>query len=71
MTAHKAFLTEEETMAVLNKSTECIKSEFEFESECSIDEVEELLTVLKDDDQELEGWSHPNDLEHNFSSPIQ
>jgi len=36
-------------MAVLNKSTECI------ESECSIDEVEELLVVLKDTEQELEG----------------
>mmetsp|Transcript_15482 Transcript_15482/g.35457 ORF Transcript_15482/g.35457 Transcript_15482/m.35457 type:complete len:155 (-) Transcript_15482:401-865(-) len=49
MTAHKAFLTEEETMAVLNKSTECI------ESECSLDEVDELLTVLKGTEKELEG----------------
>jgi hypothetical protein len=48
-TAHNVFLSEEETMAVLNKSTECI------ESECSVDEVEELLTVLKDTEKELEG----------------
>lgn len=36
-------------MAVLNKSTECI------ESECSLDEVEELLTVLKQTEKDLEG----------------
>ena len=49
ITAQNAFLSEEETMTVLNKSTECI------ESECSIDEVDELLTVLKDTEKELEG----------------
>jgi hypothetical protein len=49
ITSQKAFLTEEETMTVLNKSTECI------ESECSIDEVDELLSVLKDTEKELEG----------------
>lgn len=49
ITAQNAFLSEEETMAVLNKSTECI------ESECSVDEVDELLTVLKDTEMELEG----------------
>jgi hypothetical protein len=48
-TAQNVFLSEEETMAILNKSTECI------ESECSIDEVDELLTVLKDTEKELEG----------------
>ena len=47
-TAHTVFLTEEETVAVLNKSTECI------ESECSLDEVDELLTVLKGTETELE-----------------
>ena len=49
ITAQNAFLSEEETMTVLNKSTECI------ESKCSIDEVDELLTVLKDTEKELEG----------------
>jgi hypothetical protein len=49
VTSQKVFLSEEETMIVLNKSTECI------ESECSIDEVDELLTVLKDTEKELEG----------------
>jgi hypothetical protein len=49
ITTQNAFLSEEETMAVLNKSTECI------ESECSLDEVDELLTVLKDTEKELEG----------------
>ncbi|VEU41700.1 unnamed protein product [Pseudo-nitzschia multistriata] len=48
-TAHQAFLTEEETLAILNKSNECI------ESECAVDEVDELLTVLKDTEKELEG----------------
>jgi len=48
ITSQKVFLSEEETMNVLNKSTECI------ESECSIDEVDELLTVLKDTEKELE-----------------
>jgi len=49
ITSQKVFLSEEETMNVLNKSNECI------ESECSIDEVDELLTVLKDTEKELEG----------------
>eukprot|EP00536_Pseudo-nitzschia_multiseries_P000559 jgi/Psemu1/300167/fgenesh1_kg.7_\ len=48
-TAHSAFLTEEETVAILNKSNECI------DSECSLDEVEDLLTVLKDTEKELQG----------------
>ena len=48
-TAQNVFLSEEETMAILNKSTECI------ESECSVDEVDELLSVLKDTEKELEG----------------
>jgi len=47
-TAQNIFLSEEETMAVINKSNECI------ESECSIDEVDDLLTVLKDTEKELE-----------------
>mmetsp|Transcript_1104 Transcript_1104/g.2361 ORF Transcript_1104/g.2361 Transcript_1104/m.2361 type:complete len:157 (+) Transcript_1104:79-549(+) len=47
-TAHNAFLTEEETLAILNKSNECI------ESECALDEVEDLLSVLKDTEKELE-----------------
>ena len=47
-TSHTAFLTDEETVAVLNKSTECI------ESECSLDEVDELLNVLKSTEKELE-----------------
>jgi hypothetical protein len=48
VTPLKAVLTEEETMAVLNKSTECI------ESECSLDEVDELLTVLKQTEKDVE-----------------
>jgi DNA repair exonuclease SbcCD ATPase subunit len=48
-TAQNVFLSEEETMAVISKSNECI------ESECSIDEVDELLAVLKDTEKELEG----------------
>jgi len=48
ITVQNALLSEEETMAILNKSTECI------ESECSIDEVDELLAVLKDTEKELE-----------------
>lgn len=47
-TAHNAFLTEEETIAILTKSHECI------ESECALDEVDELLSVLKDTEKELE-----------------
>merc|ERR1712008_43089 len=48
-TAQNVVLSEEETMAVLNKSTECI------ESECSVDEVDELLVILKDTEKEMEG----------------
>lgn len=48
-TVQKAVLSEEETAVILNKSTECI------ESECSLDEVEELLTVLKQTEKDLEG----------------
>mmetsp|Transcript_11889 Transcript_11889/g.25175 ORF Transcript_11889/g.25175 Transcript_11889/m.25175 type:complete len:157 (+) Transcript_11889:129-599(+) len=48
-TAQNAFLTEEETIAILSKSHECI------ESECALDEVDELLSVLKDTEVELEG----------------
>mmetsp|Transcript_19372 Transcript_19372/g.48238 ORF Transcript_19372/g.48238 Transcript_19372/m.48238 type:complete len:151 (-) Transcript_19372:274-726(-) len=44
-----AILSEEETTAILNKSNECI------ESECSLDEVDELLTVLKQTEKDLEG----------------
>ena len=47
-TAHSAYLTEEETVAILTKSHECI------DSECSLDEVDDLLKTLKSTEKELE-----------------
>lgn len=46
-TAQNVYMSEEETLAILNKSNECM------ESECSLEEVDELLAVLKDTEREL------------------
>jgi len=45
-TAH-FIMTEDETAAVLKKSEECV------ESECSLDEVDDLVVTLKDTEKEL------------------
>jgi len=45
-TAHFV-MTEDETAAVLKKSEECV------ESECSLDEVDDLVVTLKDTEKEL------------------
>jgi len=42
-------MTEEETAAIFKKSNDCI------ESECSLEEVDELLSVLKNTEKELQG----------------
>jgi hypothetical protein len=47
-TARNVIMTEEETMNILKKSEECIASE------CSIDEVDDLLSTLKGTEKELE-----------------
>merc|ERR1711971_1311273 len=47
-TSLNVIMTEEETMNILKKSEECIASE------CSIDEVDDLLSTLKGTEKELE-----------------
>jgi DNA repair exonuclease SbcCD ATPase subunit len=47
-TACRIIMTDEETEKVLKSAHDCV------ESECSIDEVDNLLQVLKDTEKELE-----------------
>lgn len=47
-TARHLIMSEEETEAILNHAKECV------DSECSIDEVDDLLQVLKSTETELE-----------------
>jgi hypothetical protein len=47
-TAVRVIMTEEETATILKKSEECIASE------CSLDEVDDLLAILKDTEMDLE-----------------
>jgi hypothetical protein len=47
-TAVQVIMTEEETATILKKSEECIASE------CSLDEVGDLLAILKDTEKDLE-----------------
>jgi DNA repair exonuclease SbcCD ATPase subunit len=47
-TARRIIMTDEETEKVLKSAQDCV------ESECSIDEVDDLLQVLKSTEKELE-----------------
>lgn len=47
-TARRIIMTDEETETILKSASDCV------EGECSIDEVSELLSVLKDTEKELE-----------------
>jgi hypothetical protein len=47
-TARRIIMTDDETEAILKTANDCV------EGECSIDEVSELLSVLKETEKELE-----------------
>merc|ERR1711865_1087245 len=47
-TAVRVIMSEEETATIMKKSEECIASE------CSLDEVDDLLAILKDTEKDLE-----------------
>ncbi|OEU15772.1 hypothetical protein FRACYDRAFT_269481 [Fragilariopsis cylindrus CCMP1102] len=47
-TAHSVIMSDEETASILKKSEECAASE------CSLDEVDDLVVTLKDTQKELE-----------------
>jgi hypothetical protein len=47
-TAHSVIMSDEETAVILQKSEECVASE------CSLDEVDDLVVTLKDTQKELE-----------------
>merc|ERR1711862_137803 len=50
-TSRNALMTEAETTAIFKKSSDCLEKSSD--EECSLEEVDELLTVLKDTEQQL------------------